>query len=64
MWSHANVPKGATVEVPLAKTALKPGLNELTWRYEATSPGSNWLSFDYHQLELDLPPSGMMLIVR
>ena len=64
VWSNANVPEGADVEVPLAETAFKPGLNELTWRYEATSPGGNWLVFDYHQLALDLPPNGTMLIVR
>ena len=63
VWSNANVPEGADVEVPLAETAFKPGLNELTWRYDTTASG-NWLVFDYHQLTLDLPPNGIMLIVR
>ena len=61
--SNANVPEGADVEVPLAETAFKPGLNELTWRYDTTASG-NWLVFDYHQLTLDLPPNGTMMIVR
>jgi hypothetical protein len=63
VWSNANVPEGADVEVPLAETAFKPGLNELTWRYDTKASG-NWLVFDYHQLTLDLPPNGMVLIVR
>ena len=64
VWSSGGVSIGEEVEVPLAGPALKPGLNELTWRYESTSPGSNWLAFDYFQLELGLPPNGSMVIVR
>ena len=54
---------GADVKVEFDATAVKPGLNELTWRYD-TMASNNWLVFDYHQLALDLPPSGIMLIVR
>ena len=64
VWSSENIAKGEDVEVPFEATAFKPGLNELIWYYEPTSPANNWLTFDYHQLTLDLPPNGTVIIVR
>ena len=63
VWSSADLAIGEEVKVEFDATAFKPGLNELTWRYD-TMASNNWLVFDYHQLALDLQPSGIMLIVR
>ena len=64
VWSSENIAKGEDVEVPFEATAFKPGLNELIWYYEPTSPANNWLTFDYHSLVFDPPPNGAAFIVR
>ena len=64
VWSSEDVAKGEDVTVTFEATAFKPGLNELIWYYEPTSPGSNWLAFDYHNLVFEPPPNGAMIIVR
>ena len=64
VWSSEDIAKSEDVTVTFEATAFKPGLNELIWYYEPTSPGSNWLAFDYHSVVFVPPPNGSTFIVR
>ena len=64
VWSSEDIAKGEDVEVTFEATAFKPGLNELIWYYEPTSPANNWLTFDYHSVVFVPPPNGLTFIVR
>ena len=64
VWSSEDIAKGEDVTVTFEATAFKPGLNELIWYYEPTSPANNWLTFDYHSVVFVPPPNGSTFIVR
>lgn len=64
VWSSEDIAKGEDVTVTFEATAFKPGLNELIWYYEPTSPANNWLTFDYHSVVFVPPPNGAAFIVR
>ena len=63
VWSASDVSANQTVDVDIAVGNVKPGVNELAWRLDATDAGSR-VTFDLHELKMLPPPLGSAIILR
>ncbi|MBR2837918.1 MAG: hypothetical protein IKE55_03985 [Kiritimatiellae bacterium] len=63
IWSCEALALNQVLRIDLAAEALKPGLNELKWHWDAKE-SANWMSFDYHRLRMVPPQVATLIVVR